>query len=123
MTNKQLALWQMTNGCCYYCGRKLITPTMSGYDAYAPNEFTIDHLTPRCKGGTSTPDNLAPACRQCNVIKRGKTVEEYREYLAWLRIGVDRFTDSQIDWLLENGIEPPQPPPYTFYFEEMEGDL
>ena len=36
---------------------------------YAPNSFTIDHITPINKGGTDTLDNLQPACRACNRAK------------------------------------------------------
>lgn len=44
---------------CRYCGRK-------------PPEVTleVDHVVPFSKGGSSDPDNLVTACRECN---RGKS--------------------------------------------------
>lgn len=42
------------DGRCVYCG--------------APAD-TIDHVIPRSKGGTDDPDNLVPACRDCNSRK------------------------------------------------------
>jgi hypothetical protein len=30
---------------------------------------TIDHLKPRCKGGSNLRSNLVPACRECNHSK------------------------------------------------------
>jgi len=29
----------------------------------------IDHVIPRCKGGTDEMDNLVTACRKCNLTK------------------------------------------------------
>ncbi len=49
---------------CAYCG------TTEG-------PFEIDHKTPRSRGGTNDPENLAVACRTCNRSKRAMTVEEW----------------------------------------------
>lgn len=46
-----------------------------------PPLATIDHLTPRSKGGTDHPSNLVDACLGCNASKGGKTLEEYRIFL------------------------------------------
>jgi 5-methylcytosine-specific restriction endonuclease McrA len=37
-------------------------------------DLTIDHITPRSKGGTSSLDNLQPAHKICNQ-KKGNTME------------------------------------------------
>jgi 5-methylcytosine-specific restriction endonuclease McrA len=51
------------NYTCQYCG-------VRGKD------LTLDHVTPRHKGGKHSWDNLVSACRGCNHRKGGKTVEE-----------------------------------------------
>ncbi|MEK7257241.1 MAG: HNH endonuclease [Bacteroidota bacterium] len=49
---------------CEYCK----TPS-----DYAPGYFEDDHITPKSKGGSSTPDNLARICDGCNNGKSDKT--------------------------------------------------
>lgn len=48
-------LYEMQHGHCFWC-RKL-TPI---------DEATLDHIKPRCKGGTYHWRNLVMACRECN---------------------------------------------------------
>jgi len=45
---------------CRYCGR-------------ADAALSIDHVVPRCQGGSDSADNLAVACRRCNSRKNGRT--------------------------------------------------
>lgn len=43
---------------CHYCGRR------------APDvELHVDHIIPRSKGGSNSPDNLIAACAECNLGK------------------------------------------------------
>jgi 5-methylcytosine-specific restriction endonuclease McrA len=51
------------NYTCQYCG-------------VHTKDLTIDHVTPRVKGGKHVWDNLVSACRACNHRKGAKTVEE-----------------------------------------------
>lgn len=44
---------------CRYCG--------SGDD------LTVDHVVPRCRGGSDRLENLVVACRSCNSRKGGRT--------------------------------------------------
>lgn len=50
--------------CCRYCGVR------SG-------PFHIDHIEPVARGGSDDLDNLAVACRSCNLSKGAKTPEEW----------------------------------------------
>ena len=50
---------------CQYCGKRP-----------AREELTIDHITPRSRGGRSTWDNVTLACMRCNVVKSNRTPEE-----------------------------------------------
>lgn len=48
-------------GRCEYCRRykQMIGETF----------FEVEHIIPRSLGGQTTPDNLAFACRRCNLLK------------------------------------------------------
>jgi hypothetical protein len=43
---------------CVYCGADSRDEALE-----------VDHMTPRCKGGSNRPDNLVTACRRCNAGK------------------------------------------------------
>ena len=55
---------------CQYCGK-------------VSRDLTIDHVTPKHRGGRHEWENLVAACRPCNHRKGGKTVAEAR--MALLR--------------------------------------
>lgn len=55
---------------CQYCGRRA-------------NDLTIDHVTPRHRGGQHTWENVVAACKSCNHRKGGRTVSE--AHMALLR--------------------------------------
>lgn len=42
---------------------------------------TIDHVTPRCRGGSDAPSNLVLCCMPCNTLKGDQTLDEWREKL------------------------------------------
>ncbi len=50
---------------CQYCGKQ-----------FAPSELTLDHITPRSRGGESAWDNLVACCKRCNHRKGNRTPEE-----------------------------------------------
>jgi 5-methylcytosine-specific restriction endonuclease McrA len=50
---------------CQYCHRP-----------FAPKALTLDHVTPRSKGGGSTWENLVAACYACNNRKADRTPAE-----------------------------------------------
>src|SRR5215831_4081707 len=54
---------------CWYCGQRSAT--------------SHDHLTPRDRGGDDSPENLVPACTQCNSRKHTKTLEEFRWHVGF----------------------------------------
>ena len=51
---------------CLYCGCELVG-----------SERCIDHIIPRCRGGSDDPENLATACRSCNSQKGELSVIEF----------------------------------------------
>ena len=50
---------------CQYCGRET-------------RELTLDHVTPRGKGGEHTWENVVSCCIPCNRRKAGRTPKEAR---------------------------------------------
>jgi len=56
---------------CVFCGLRLVRTSLA---TRCPHEriATLDHLTPRLRGGSNTPANLVVACLRCN---RGKGEE------------------------------------------------
>lgn len=55
-------VYQRDGRVCRYCG--------------SVDDLTIDHIVPRCQGGSDEPENLTPACRRCNSQKGGRTPEQ-----------------------------------------------
>lgn len=41
-------------------------------------EYSVDHIIPRSKGGTNDLDNLRPAHRKCNYSRNNRSIEEFR---------------------------------------------
>ena len=62
---------RLSRGTCYYCGQR-----------FAPDELTMDHIIPIIRGGKSTKNNLAPACKDCNNKKQHMLPMEWEEYLT-----------------------------------------
>ena len=58
------------NNTCQYCGKKFST-----------QELTIDHVIPKCQGGTNRWDNLVCCCVKCNRSKGGRTPEQANMHL------------------------------------------
>jgi 5-methylcytosine-specific restriction endonuclease McrA len=50
---------------CQYCGQKFPT-----------HQLSLDHVTPRSRGGLATWDNIVCACLKCNVRKGGRNPSE-----------------------------------------------
>ena len=53
---------------CVYCG--------------STEHLTIDHVVPKCKGGTDTSSNCVTACRSCNQRKGSEQVDVFLQTLA-----------------------------------------
>ena len=52
---------------CQYCGKK-----------FATHQLSLDHVTPRSRGGGTSWENIVCACVRCNVRKGGRTPAEAR---------------------------------------------
>ena len=69
--NKRHDVFMKTFYHCAYCGKILSNA----------EDLTIDHKTPKAKGGKDEIDNLFGCCKSCNGIKADKTVSEFRKQL------------------------------------------
>jgi 5-methylcytosine-specific restriction endonuclease McrA len=56
---------------CQYCERHLPT-----------HQLSLDHVTPKSRGGATTWENVVCACLKCNTKKGGRTPNEARMKLA-----------------------------------------
>jgi 5-methylcytosine-specific restriction enzyme A len=65
---KQSSWWKKkrSNGICHYCQNK-----------FPVEELTMDHLIPLIRGGKSNKQNLVPACKKCNSLKKHKLPTEF----------------------------------------------
>lgn len=59
---------------CWYCGLDLGSRVLH-----------VDHIIPRCKGGTNDMDNLAITCSYCNMAKQDEMLEDYFDWLRHVR--------------------------------------
>lgn len=60
-------IFKKANYRCYICNEKVVRG--SEYSTNYINFGTIDHVTPRAKGGHSNVKNLRCCCRFCNKLK------------------------------------------------------
>ena len=67
---KRQQIYERDQWVCQYCGDKV-----------TPDNVTLDHFIPQCKGGTHTKENLRTACLLCNSIKSGKSYEDAAVHL------------------------------------------
>ncbi len=83
------ALFSRDDYCCQYCG------------GFADS---LDHVVPRSRGGQHTWENVAAACRPCNLRKRDRTPAEAGMTLArpprapkeqsWITVAVTHVPDQ-----------------------------
>mgnify|MGYP001614124345 CR=1 FL=1 len=97
------AVAERAKECCEYCRCQA---------RFSPDSFSVEHITPRSRGGTSELSNLALSCQGCNNRKytsaeaidpvTGETVPLYHpRQQPW----TDHFTWNQ-DYTLILGLTP-----------------
>ena len=70
------AIFKRDNHVCHLCGKI----TEIGNDSNSKNFPSVDHLTPRSKGGDHYPSNLKTACSSCNKSRRNKDIGAFKEH-------------------------------------------
>lgn len=66
--NRQNVLWRDQNQ-CQYCANN-----------FSAEKLTLDHVTPKSRGGQNTWENLVAACKKCNQRKGNRTPSEARMF-------------------------------------------
>lgn len=72
LTFSRKMLFKRDKYTCLYCNKHL-----------KPCQATIDHIVPKCKGGTSSYDNCATSCYPCNAKKGKRTLEQAQMSLIY----------------------------------------
>ncbi len=73
---------------CFMCNEEL-----------SISQLTIDHIIPKCRGGTSRPTNLQPMCAKCNNdSKKDADPEEHYIFLDFLLRSPPRDAYSGLIW-------------------------
>ena len=97
---------QKYSGKCAYCGRDIVI-----------KEMQVDHIRPKCVGGTNEDSNLHPSCRKCNHYKRSQTIEQFRISMRDLHKRVSKIYIHEV--AVNFGMATIQPFDGTFYFEKQ----
>lgn len=91
---------------CIYCGVRVGGKRNGRY--LHPNDFTIDHIMPKSRGGRNTWTNTASACPQCNNRKNDRTPHEAGMPLLW------EPKTPRVDYMVASGGVPEA---WKFYLE------
>lgn len=82
-------LWDEGQRHCAYCGRYLRLPNLLDRLRHCEIDATLDHKTPRSRGGTNHRHNIVLSCRGCNRRKGDMTFEEWTIFMknhpSWWR--------------------------------------
>lgn len=108
---KKLKVFNKTKGECSYCGAIL-----------SEDNFVIDHVYPRARGGDNNIDNLLPSCYSCNLSKGAKSLKQFRRMCAFKEtFHTSLFNQSQVDYLFENdlAVKMGVDMNFMFHFENM----
>ena len=73
---------------CQYCGKVVTT-----------QEFTLDHVNPRCQGGVTEWSNIVTCCMKCNKKKGGQTPAQAGMHLL-MTPGVPKVSDPRFNFRL-----------------------
>lgn len=73
-------LAEAQNWRCCWCGVHCVPEPGRG------NSVTLEHVTPRSKGGTDEKENLAMACRNCNSRRGDEEADVFYQQRPWAKI-------------------------------------
>lgn len=94
--DKAQRLFHRQSGECFYCGIltvKVTTPLIRP----PKNFFTVDHVNPRARGGTSRIGNLVGSCLSCNNVKADMNAVEFLAMFS-PELLLSRHTMTRAEW-------------------------
>jgi hypothetical protein len=92
-TNREM-IHNRDNWTCWYCAKDL---SIFRDDFYKGRHMHIDHLVPVSRGGPHELWNFVTACAKCNLQKKHKTLDEFRQTkLAYLIRVVEHILEDPI---------------------------
>jgi hypothetical protein len=68
-----ILIFQLSEWHCYICRQATPRSLLGTRDAASPQ---LDHVTPLCRGGPHTPENVECICARCNRTKNDRTLEK-----------------------------------------------
>ena len=82
--SRRARLWEKAGRVCHWCRK----PTRL-CDAPEPDQATVDHVVPRCRGGSDGPENVVSACHACNTQRNQVDMREpgHPNYMARTPMG------------------------------------
>ena len=74
LTTDQILKWMESSKVCPYCKKPI-----------DPLDYSIDHKTPKNRGGPNDLSNLQLIDKKCNMVKGDLTDEEFKQLMEFLR--------------------------------------
>lgn len=98
-------VFEKYSGRCSYCGNQITIDNM-----------TVDHFTPKSKGGSLSIANCLPSCKRCNEIKANGTIDEMRSKIEESLKSIRKNREYQT--LKKYGLIETNQEPIVFFFEK-----
>lgn len=99
VTHQGRELWR---GKCLHCRRKIWLTAAGDPLGDAPSDASVEHIVPRAHGGTDDVENLAIACRRCNMQKGTR-----HDHKRWTDPGLRALVEKLKEARLARYREPP----------------
>lgn len=74
--SKRMKIYLRDRYTCQYCSVKVGKRHPQLKRNLTVKDLTLDHITPKSKGGSGSPSNLVTACQPCNQRKDNRTPEQ-----------------------------------------------
>lgn len=115
MSKKRQAIWDKSNGHCWYCGCEL---GEKGWHADHFEPIVRNWWTDTCKHPErDNEENKVPACASCNIIKGSVSIESFRGYIEGFMTSLNRDS-TQYKFAKRYGLIQETEQPVKFWFEE-----
>lgn len=75
LKKRKRIVWKRDNYICRYCGIDMNGHMIDGKQRLPFSQITVDHIIPRCAGGSDEEENLVTSCFKCNNKKGNTTVD------------------------------------------------